>query len=98
MRQKKWHHMNTSAKVETPMLSTPHQEALSWLKHQEYECALLSDFDVDRTRGRPTMTIIRALVKIELVVITSEEPDADGFVWTPMVELTGLGKKMARSG
>jgi hypothetical protein len=38
------------------------------------------------------MNVYKKLNKQGLVVITEEEPDEEGFTWTPMIELTDAGK------
>lgn len=38
------------------------------------------------------LNVYKKLDKQGLVIVTEEEPDEDGFTWTPMIELTDAGK------
>lgn len=43
------------------------------------------------------LNVYKKLDKQGLVIVTEEEPDEDGFTWTPMIELTDAGKLAIRN-
>jgi hypothetical protein len=43
------------------------------------------------------INVYKKLDKQGLVVITEEEPDEEGFTWTPMIELTDAGKAAVKT-
>lgn len=45
----------------------------------------------------PGIRVYQKLEKQGLLIITEEEPEEDGFQWTPMVELTDSGKLAAKN-
>lgn len=83
------------ATTKIPMLAISQQEALRWFKSQR-EPVLLSDFRDERVGRRPSIGTVRSMVKPGIVAITPKETDEDS-KFASKVELTDLGKKMARS-
>lgn len=43
------------------------------------------------------LNVYKKLDKQGLVIITEEEPDEEGFEWTPMIELTDAGKAAVKT-
>lgn len=77
-----------------PMITISQQEALRWFKSQKYGVPL-SDFEEERVGRRPSIGTVRGMVEPGLATITPKETDLD--VKYRSVELTELGKKMAKS-
>lgn len=83
------------ATTKIPMITIYQQEALRWFKYQR-EAVLLSDFREERIGRRPCIGTVRSMVEPGIVTITPKETDEDS-KYASKVELTDLGKKMARS-
>ena len=45
----------------------------------------------------PGIRVYRSLDRQGLVIITEEEPDEDGFEWTPMIEITDAGRALVET-
>jgi hypothetical protein len=86
---------NSMASTKIPMIAISQQEALRWFKSQR-EPVPLSDFREERIGRRPCIGTVRSMVKPGIVTITPKETEEDS-KYGSKVELTELGKKMARS-
>lgn len=82
------------------MLSESEKVALKYIAQNR--AVLVTQVPEKNDRGHfgdiiPGIRVYKALDKKGLVLITEEEPDEDGFEWTPMIEITDAGSAMAKT-